>query len=96
MQQWSAEQLELRRQLPVVVGNADYRENERRLYRMDELLRSTGIEQSFVQEAVALWQQRGQEAAKKDGRAFVSPRARRCATAQSCAVAHCGAIWLGN
>ncbi len=73
MQQWSAEQLELRRQLPVVVGNADYRENERRLYRMDELLRSTGIEQSFVQEAVALWQQRGQEAAKKDGRAFRQP-----------------------
>lgn len=49
------EQRELRRELPVVVGNVDYREFEERLERMDELLRDSGLERKFVEQQLAAW-----------------------------------------
>jgi hypothetical protein len=38
--------------LPVVLGNVDYREFERQLRRMDELLRASGVERSFVEQSL--------------------------------------------
>jgi hypothetical protein len=38
--------------LPVVLGNVDYREFERQLRRMDELLRASGVEKSFVEQSL--------------------------------------------
>jgi hypothetical protein len=38
--------------LPVVLGNVDYRELERQLRRMEELLRASGVEKSFVEQSL--------------------------------------------
>lgn len=38
--------------MPVVLGNVDYREFERQLRRMDELLRASGVERSFVEQSL--------------------------------------------
>lgn len=48
------EQTRIRLPLPIVVGNRDYHERESLLRRMDELLRTSGIEAGFVAETVGL------------------------------------------
>jgi len=73
MRKRSAEQLELRRRLPVVVGNADYRHNEARLLRMDELLQDSGLEAAYIEQGVEQWLARGRKAAQTAGRGFREP-----------------------
>ena len=73
MRKRSVEQLELRRRLPVVVGNADYRHNEARLLRMDELLQASGLEAAYIERGVEQWLARGRKAAQKAGRGFREP-----------------------
>ena len=38
--------------LPTVLGNVDYQEFERQLRRLDELLRASGVEKSFVEQGL--------------------------------------------
>ena len=47
-----AEQMELRPALPIVVGNIDYLELERRLVRIDEILNLSGIEERILMEHI--------------------------------------------
>jgi hypothetical protein len=47
---------ELRPQLPTIVGNVDYLTFRQRLEQVDTLLREGGVEQDFVQRALARWQ----------------------------------------
>ena len=44
------EQMELHPKLPVVIGNMDYQEFERRLIRVDEILEISGIERKYIKE----------------------------------------------
>ena len=46
---------ELRPQLPTIVGNVDYLTLRQRLEQIDALLRASGVEQEFVQHALAGW-----------------------------------------
>jgi hypothetical protein len=46
---------ELRPQLPTIVGNVDYLTLRQRLEQIDALLRASGVEQEFVQRALAGW-----------------------------------------
>ena len=68
-----AEQLDLRRELPVVVGNVDYRMMEARLVRMDELLELSGLEDSYVENLLRAWQEEGRSAAQREGRSYKPP-----------------------
>ena len=65
-----SEQRELRRELPVVVGNVDYRYFLEQLERIDELLRISGVERAFVARRVAAW-------LASAGRRTVSAKAQR-------------------
>jgi hypothetical protein len=49
------EQMELRRELPVVVGNVDYRVFRERLERIDEILVGGGLEADFLRRRLAVW-----------------------------------------
>ena len=73
MKKRGAEQLEFRRSLPVIVGNADYRENEARLLRIDELLRLSGVEELYIEKCLAQWLEEGRAAAEKEGKHFREP-----------------------
>jgi hypothetical protein len=46
---------ELRPRLPTIVGNVDYLTLRQRLEQIDALLRASGVEQEFVQRALAGW-----------------------------------------
>jgi hypothetical protein len=46
---------ELRPQLPTIVGNVDYLTLRQRLEQIDTLLRTSGVEQAFVQRALDPW-----------------------------------------
>jgi IS5 family transposase len=50
---------ELRPQLPTIVGNVDYLTLRLRLEQIDALLRDSGVEQEFVQRALAGWSRAG-------------------------------------
>lgn len=50
---------ELRPRLPTIVGNVDYLTLRRRLEQIDELLRSSGVERAFVEQALQDWLTRG-------------------------------------
>jgi hypothetical protein len=66
--------------LPLVLGNADYQEFEKRLRRMDQLLTASGVERSFVEQCLARYDQQF-PAAKTKARARHqrhSYRALRC------------------
>src|SRR5512135_2779635 len=52
---------ELRPTLPTIVGNVDYLMLRQRLEQIDALLRSSGLEQDFVQRALAGWSSRSQD-----------------------------------
>jgi hypothetical protein len=75
MRKPTVEQLELRRPLPVVVGNAEYRQNEARLLRIDELLGQSGLEDAYVDKAVERWLR----TAKKEGKRRREPSAKSTA-----------------
>lgn len=68
------EQLELSRELPVVVGNVDYEEFEWRLIEMDRLLKAGGLEEAFVERAVSRWLEDGRREAKDKGIRYQEPR----------------------
>ena len=66
--------------LPVVLGNVDYRDFEQQLRRIDQLLRASGVEKSFVEQSLARYDQQF-PAAKNKARARQqqhSYRALRC------------------
>ena len=44
--------------LPVVLGNVDYRDFEAQLRRIDQLLLTSGVEKSFVEQSLARYDQR--------------------------------------
>jgi hypothetical protein len=73
MKKRGAEQLEFRRALPVVVGNADYRRNEARLLRIDELLELSGAEELYIDKCMVQWMTERRAAAEKKGRPFKEP-----------------------
>lgn len=80
-----SEQMELRRALPVVVGNVDYRNFMEQLERIDELLRISGVERLFVERRVTAW-------LAANGKRTVSAKAQRryqrqCAQALRCNIA---------
>jgi hypothetical protein len=64
------EQLELRRELPVVIGNVDYTEFLQRLERIDELLRESGLEREWVERRLEEYEQGGRERARREGRKY--------------------------
>ena len=68
-----AEQMELSRELPVVVGNVDYQMFQKCLERLDELLRLSGLEEVYVQNRLVAWQEEGRKAAAQEGRAYKEP-----------------------
>lgn len=74
-----AQQLEFRPSLPVVVGNADYLENEARLLRIDELLRLSGVEEEFIHICIVQRETQRRAAAEKEGKRFTAPSARALA-----------------
>lgn len=67
------EQQEFRPVLPVVVGNADYRRFRDRLERVEELLRLSGLEDTFVETGLTQWVREGKETAQKRGVPFRQP-----------------------
>ena len=78
------ETMELRRELPVVVGNVDYRTFEERLERIDELLRISGLEGVFIQRRLQVWaSQRGEKIGAKDQARYQ----RMCRQALRCNIA---------
>jgi hypothetical protein len=56
---------ELRRELPQVFGNADYREYSEQFELIDQLLIRSGIESRFVQMRLAEWEQTGERIGTK-------------------------------
>jgi hypothetical protein len=77
-----AEQLELSRELPVVVGNADYRMFRERLERIDELLRLSELEDVYVEKCLAAWDAEGRDAAQREGYVYEAPSGKECARFQ--------------
>jgi hypothetical protein len=75
----NVEQLEFRPPLPVVNGNADYRQYEERLLRMDELLRQSGLVTAFVERCVTKLFRQIQEKADRAGKRFREPSAKQLA-----------------
>jgi hypothetical protein len=69
----AVEQLEFRRKLPPVVGNADYLAFETLLIRIEELLRLSGLEEMYIEKCVAAGLREAREAAEKEGRRFRAP-----------------------
>jgi hypothetical protein len=67
------EQPELSRELPVVVGNVDYKVFEEHLRRIDELLKVSGLEDEYIEKSVQTWLREGREAAEKEGKGFREP-----------------------
>jgi len=65
-----AEQRELCRELPVVIGNVDYQEFQGRLERIDELLRASGVEQEFVAQGIKAYEEKARTAATREGREY--------------------------
>lgn len=50
---------ELRLRLPTIVGNVDYLTLRQRLEQIDQLLRTSGVEQAFVEQALSRWRAEG-------------------------------------
>ena len=66
--------------LPVILGNGDYQDFEERLRRMDQLLIVSGVEQSFVTQSLARYDQQFPNATTKSRQRHQlhSYRALRC------------------
>jgi len=65
-----AEQLDLRRELTVVVGNVDYEEFLSRLEWIDMSLRVSGLEDKFIEMLLAEYERAGMEEAVRSGHAY--------------------------
>ena len=96
----SLEQLEFRPRLPVVVGNADYRQYEERLLRMDELLRQSGLVDDCIERCTAQWLQQLKTQAARAEKRFHEPSAKQltryqrlCRQALRCNLAR---QWIGK
>lgn len=79
-------QPELSPALPVVVGNFDYHQYRSTLERIDELLRITGIESSFIKYYLAEAERRNHEIAAEDGIVYRAPGTMAVARLQEHAV----------
>jgi len=82
MKKMVPEQMDLSRELPVVMGNVDYEEFAWRLEEIDRLLRVSGIEDEFIDTALFGWEQEGRERAKKDDRQYREPSAKNLSRMQ--------------
>jgi hypothetical protein len=60
-----AEEQEIRRELPVVIGNVDYQEFRGRLEEVDRLLRESGLENEFVERGLRRQEEEGQREAQE-------------------------------
>jgi hypothetical protein len=78
----AVEQLEFRRSLPPVVGNADYLAFEMCLIRIAEFLRLSGLEDVYVEKCVAAWLKEARDAAGEEGRCFHQPSVKAMARYQ--------------
>ena len=79
-----SETMELRRELPVVMGNVDYRTFEEQLVRIDELLRMSGAEEAFIGRCVEAWAgERGRKIRAREQRRYQ----RMCQLALRCNIA---------
>lgn len=67
------EQMELSRELPVVIGNVDYEEFMRRLVEVDRLLRHSGLENDFVRRGLIRWEEEGRREAEKKRQEYAEP-----------------------
>jgi hypothetical protein len=67
------EQMELSREIPVVIGNVDYEEFRWRLEETDRLLRTSGLENDFVQRGLARWEEEGRRETEKRGDRYSEP-----------------------
>ena len=76
------EQLELSRELPVVVGNVDYQMFQKYLERLDELLRVSGLEEAYVENRLVACQEEDRQAAAKEGRTYKEPSGKEQARQQ--------------
>ena len=65
-----AEAMELRRELPVVIGNVDHQDFQVRLEQIDELLRTSGLETEFVQQGLKRYEEQGEREAKERGERY--------------------------
>jgi len=65
-----AEQMELSRELPVVMGNVDYEQFAWRLGQVDRVLIRCGLEAKHVQAALTAWEQEARAKAEKAGRTY--------------------------
>jgi hypothetical protein len=64
------EQMDLSRELPVVIGNVDYEEFAWRIEETSRLLRVSGLEDDFVEKALLRWEEEGRGRAKAEGRQY--------------------------
>ena len=71
-----ARQPELCPALPVIIGNADYREFKATLERIDQLLHDSGVENAFVRHHLAEAERFGREEAQRQGTAYQPPSQR--------------------
>ncbi|MDA1044982.1 MAG: hypothetical protein O3C57_07145, partial [Verrucomicrobia bacterium] len=71
-----SEQPELCRELPEIVGNADYADFEHRLKRIDEVLVRSGLERNWVARGLERWEQAGRDAARDKGTPYRVPKAK--------------------
>src|SRR5437588_5811143 len=71
---------ELRPRLPTIVGNVDYLTLRQRLEQIDQLLRSSGVEQEFVELALQSWLEGARTPTAREQQRFQlrSRRALRC------------------
>jgi len=67
-----AEEMELRRELPVVIGNVDYQEFQGRLEEIDRLLRESGLEKEFVRHGLMRYEEEGRRAAQEQQQKYRS------------------------
>jgi len=65
-----AEAMELRRELPVVIGNVDYQEFQGRLEHIDDVLRTSGLETDFVQQGLKRYEERSEREAEQRGERY--------------------------
>jgi hypothetical protein len=68
---------ELRPRLPTIVGNVDYQILRQRLEQIDELLRTSGVERHFVEQALAAWLARSARPPSARQQAKFQERSRR-------------------
>ena len=82
MRRMIPEQLDLSRELPIVIGSVDYQEFTRRLIEVDRLLRETGIENDFIEKALSRREAEGRAGAEKEGRRYREPGGKKLARLQ--------------